>query len=60
MVVIAGEKLSENAGMELTHLNERASFMKSSWRRSHFVEGGTSERDLRDETGGPVHPGDCR
>ena len=54
--VTAGEKLSENTGMELTHLKEGASFTKSSWRCSHFVEGGTSERDLRDERGGPFHP----
>ena len=38
-----------------------ASFTKSSWRCStDFAEGGTSERDLLDERGGPFHPGDRR
>ena len=30
--VTVDEKMGENAGMVLTHLNERASFTKSSWR----------------------------
>ena len=56
--VTADEKLSENAEMVLTHPIAGASFTKSSWRCSHFAEGGTSERDLRDERGGPFHQGD--
>ena len=37
----------------MTHPMAGASFTKSSWRCStDFVEGGTSERDLRDERGG--------
>ena len=48
-------------GMELTQRAERASFTKSSWRcLPSFVEGGTSERDLRDERSGPFHPGNRR
>ena len=58
--VTADEKLGENAGMELTHLNEGTSFTKSSWMFSHFVEGGTSERDLRHERHGQFHPEGCR
>ena len=58
---IADEKMSEIAGVELTHPMAGASFTKSSWRCStDFAEGGTSERDLRDERGGPFHPGYCR
>ena len=59
--VIADEKMSEIAGVELTHPMAGASFTKSSWRCStDFAEGGTSERDLRDERGGPFHTGYCR
>ena len=57
-IVIADEKMSENAGMVLTHLNAGALFTKSSWRCStDFAEGGTSERDLRDERSGSLHTG---
>ena len=56
--VIADEKMSEIAGVELTHPMAGASFTKSSWRCStDFAEGGTSERDLRDEGSGPFHTG---
>ena len=59
--VSANVKMSGIAGMALTHRTARASFTKSSWRCStHFAEGGTSERDLREERGGPFHPGDRR
>ena len=59
--VTADVKMSEIAEAELTHLAGRASFTKNSWRcLRNFVEGGTSERDLRDERSGPLHPGDCR
>ncbi len=51
--VTADEKMREIAGMELTHLMARASFTKTSWRcLPSFAEGGTSERDLRNERGG--------
>ena len=56
--VTADEKLSEIAEMVLTHPISGASFTKSSCRCSHLAEGGTSERDLRDERGGPFHPRD--
>ena len=59
--VIADEKISEIAGVELTHLIAGASFTKSSWRCSTgFAEGGRSERDLRDERGGLFHTWDRR
>ncbi len=42
----------------MTHPMVGASFTKSSWRCSaDFAEGGTSERDLRDEGSGPLHTG---
>ena len=44
-VVIADEKMSEIAGVELTHPMAGASFTKSSWRCStDFAEGGTSAK----------------
>ena len=56
--VIADERMSETAGMVLTHLNAGASFTKSSWRCStDLAEGGTGERDPRDEGSGPFHTG---
>ena len=59
--VTADEKMSENAGIELTHRTVQASFTRISWRcLRDFAEGGTSERDLRDERSGPFHPGDRR
>ena len=59
--VVADEKMSEIAGVELTHLMARASFKKSSWRcPTDSAEGGTSERNLRDERGRPFHAGDLR
>ena len=59
--VTADAKMSENAGNELTHRIAQASFTKISWRCwRHFAKGGTSERDLRNERGGTLHPGDRR
>ena len=58
--VTADAKLSGTAEMVLTHPISGASFTKSSWRCSHFAEGGTSESDLREERGGPFHPGPWR
>ena len=56
--VIADEKMSEIAGVELVHLMVEASFTKSSWRcPTDFAEGGRSERDLRNERGGSHHTG---
>ena len=50
--------MSEIAGVELAHLMAEASFTKSSWRcPTDFAEGGTSERDLRNERGGSHHTG---
>ena len=56
--VTVDEKLSEIAEMVFTHSISGASFTKSSWRCSHFAEGETGERDLRDERDWPFHPGD--
>ena len=57
--VIADEKMSENAGVELTHLKAGALFTKFSWRRlTEIAEGGRRERDLRNERRRAVHPWD--
>ena len=57
--VIADEKMSENAGVELTHLKAGALFTKFSWRcPTEIAEGGRRERDLRNERRRAVHPWD--
>ena len=55
--VATDEKLSEIAEMVLTHPIWEASFTKSSWRCSHFVEGGTSEKEIHEMKGRAVPSG---
>ena len=53
-------KIGESSKMELTHPKVAAS-SAGTLRRcvKHIAEGGRSERDLRNERGGPFDPGDC-
>ena len=56
--VTADAKVSKIVEFELTHLAAKALFTRISWRSlRNFVEGGTSERDPRDERKGPRDPG---
>ena len=46
--------------MDLSHPAVVTSSADILWRYiKHIAEGGRSERDLRNEKGGPFHPGDC-
>ena len=50
-----------NAEKGLTHLENRALFTELSWRcLLHIAEGGTNQRDLRNEGRRTFHPGDSR
>ena len=60
-VVTADVKMSEIAEVELTHRRKVASSADTVRRCfRQIAEGGRSERDLRDERGGPFRPGDRR
>ena len=52
--------MGESSKMELTHpvvVASSADILRRCVK--HIAEGGRSERDLRDERGGPFDPGDC-
>ena len=52
--------MGESSKMELTHpvvVASSADILRRCVK--HIAKGGRSERDLRDERGGPFDPGDC-